>query len=170
MARHHADRPRSCDGHTSAAARERGHCQFPGVQGREHRLDCVVPPRDAVPPAHGGWCDFVLAWGVVPSPYNIYGTNAHVLCAHSYMLIFRSRYVLDVGVFPESALLSGGATLCLGWGGFAALRKSRICVLSPSTLVPSLLAQVHALPQNHPCAASFHRLRHHPSGHETPRS
>ncbi len=77
---------------------------------------------------------------------------AHLLLAAGVTSFWRGAwYVLDAGVFPESTLLSGGATLCLGWGGFAALRKSRVYVLIPGAF-PSLLAQLGA--------ASLHRLWH----------
>jgi hypothetical protein len=49
---------------------------------------------------------------------------SHLLLAAGVTSFWRGAwYVLDVAVFPDSALLSGGATLGLGWGGFALLRK-----------------------------------------------
>lgn len=104
---------------------------------------------------HAQNCDKNAVWTAWP----LRDLPSHLLLAAGVTSFWRGAwYVLDVGVFPDSTLLSGGATLCLGWGGFAVLRKPAI----PRPFA-TLAKRQRSASQTH--RVPSRRLRHHSKRH-----
>ena len=103
---------------TDAAAEEEGDDN--ASAGRQ-----PPPPGDAAAAAREVWA----AWPLQSLPQ-------HLLLAAGVTSFWRGAwYVMDAQLFPDSLLLSGGCTLALGWGGFAALHYG---------LVPAVMARPDA--------------------------